>query len=225
MQTIFEVDATLGTKVLDVIDTYIIISNSNWMVFATFHNSPQLGYSFCTSQGSKRQKNFTSWYTVTFFVYIQKNSSTKYLDHDSWSIVEKWLGPVEKWMVAIIFVKLWSSSGLCNLQLIYTNWYFLGQPVTGRWLSRPQKTSTPRCPEQHQRPTTQLFDATSPTEMKLSPALRQVARNYCWFHVNLTPPERYLASSEINYRICWWKISAIEGGVPWKIPSILYLFE
>lgn len=72
MQTIFEVDATLGTKVLDVIDTsiIIIISNSNWMVFATFHNSPQLGYSFCTSQGSKRQKtsrhDIPSLFSYTF---------------------------------------------------------------------------------------------------------------------------------------------------------------
>ena len=83
--------------------------------------------------------------------------------------------------------------------------------MTGRWLSR-----TPRCPEQHQRPTTQLFDATSPTEISAIPyGYGKLPETTAGFNFNLTPPERrYLASSEINYVSAGGGFQPSKGGVP-----------
>ena len=151
---------------------------------------PSSDIPFAHLKGQKT-KNFTSWYTVTFFVYIQKNSSTKYLDHDSWSIVEKWLGPSGKmndchnFCETVIFIR--SMQPATDLyQLIFfgstNDWSVV---VLNSTKGQQPSSSMPHLLQRWSYP------------LRLRRKLPETTAGFTL--INLTPPERYLVgSSEIN---------------------------
>ena len=182
MQTTFEVDATWGTKVLDALIQVYNHLQFKWMVFATFHNSPQLGYSFCTSHGSKRQQKLHVMIYRDFFRIYSEKLLHKILR--SWFMIDCWkmIGPSGKindchnCCETVIFIRSMQPA----TDLYQTDIFWVNQFLTGRWLSRWAMLSctAPKANNPALRCHISYRDEAIPSLTVTA----QVARNYCWFH-------------------------------------------
>lgn len=160
------------------------------MVFATFHDSPQLGYSFCTSQGSKDEKLHVMIYRDFFRIHSEK------LLHKilrSWFMIDCWkmIGPSGKmndchnFCETVIFIR--SMQPATDLyQLIFfgstNDWSVV---VLNSTKGQQPSSSMPHLLQRWSYP------------LRLRRKLPETTAGFTL--INLTPPERYLVgSSEIN---------------------------